>query len=335
MTTPNQENALSQQANKEKILGIGTPIIDYLFNTSNEYVVSLQGKRGGSILVDYPTLDHILKDHISSPKQMLAGGGSANTIKGLAKLGHSCAFFGKIGKDEAGKTFSSSLESYKIASLLSFSDLPTAQVACLITPDHDRTMRTFIGAGAEMNENDLTSELFKDVQLIHLEGYLMNRPGLVQKAMKLAKEAGATISFDLSSFEIVEEYRKPMSELLSKFVDIVFARGEEARMLTGLPPEKACDLLKDLTDIAVVKIGADGSMAATKTEKANQKAFKVNVIDTTGAGDLFASGFLHGFLLGKSLAECLRYGAYVASFVIQVPGAEIPESYWPEIKKGL
>lgn len=320
---------------KNQVLGIGTPIIDYLFDASYDYVDSLPGKRGGAILVDYPTLANIINYFRDSPQRVIAGGGTANTIKGLGKLGHSCVFSGKIGPDEAGQSFCENMKDYGIDFRYSFSDLPTAQVACLITPDHDRTMRTFIGAGAKMNGKDLTTELFKGIRHLHIEGYLMNRGSLVEKAMKLAKEAGATISFDLSTFEIVEEYRNAMNTLIIKYVDIVFARDKEAQILTGLPPEAACDYLKDHTDIAVIKMGADGSIAATKSEKAYQQAYKVNVVDTTGAGDLFASGFLHGFLLSKNLKECLHDGALVASYVIQVPGAEIPDPFWDEIKQKI
>lgn len=318
-----------------QILGIGTPIVDYVFNTSHAYVNSLPGLPGGSILIDYATLEKIIQDHQDSPRHIIAGGGTANTIKGLAKLGHPCVFSGKIGQDKAGSIFSESFESHKIHLHLYFSKLPTAQVACLVTPDHERTMRAFIGAGAEMNKRDLTPEFFKEMRHLHIEGYLMNREGLVDKAMQLAKEAGATISFDLSSFEIVEEYRKQMNTLIVNFVDIVFAKDKEAEMLTGLPSNKACDFLKEQTHIAVIKMGAEGSVAATQSEKIYQEAFKVKVVDTTGAGDLFASGFLHGFLFGKSLKECLHDGALVASYVIQVPGAEIPESFWNEIRKNL
>jgi sugar/nucleoside kinase (ribokinase family) len=313
------------------VLGIGTPIIDYLYNTSNTYVDKLSGQRGGSVLVDHPTLEKILHDQKDSPEQIIAGGGSANTIKGLAKLGHPCVFCGKIGRDEAGKKFSENLKSYGIASKLSFGTLPTAQVACLITPDHERTMRAFLGAGMEMSGADLSPDLFKDVRHVHIEGYLMNRQDLVEKAMKLAKEAGATISFDLSSFEIVEEYKQQMHQCISNYVDIVFARDKEAKMLTGLPPDAACDYLKNLVAIAVIKMGAGGSMAATKKETIYQQAYPVKVVDTTGAGDLFASGFLHGFLSQQSLKECLHFGALVASYVIQVPGAEIPDPFWEEI----
>lgn len=316
-----------------RILGIGTPILDYLLSVSDEYVESL-GIRGGSILIEYETLQKILADH-SAIESVIGGGSAANTIKGLAKLGHACGLIGKTGKDEAALKFVGSLEEYGIFPHLSTSKLPTGQVACLITPDHERTMRAFLGAGAEMNADDISSDFFINTELVHIEGYLMNRKGVVEKAMKLAKEAGAKISFDVSSFEMVEEFKKPMLALLKDYVNIVFANEEEARTLTGLPPEEACIHMKDLCGTAVVKMGGEGCWGASGSEKVFHPAYQVKVVDTTGAGDLFASGFLHGFLEKKSLGESLRYGAVVASYVIQVFGAEIPLSQWSEIRTNL
>lgn len=334
MEALSEQPVKSSQSKHYQVLGIGTPIVDYLIHVSNDYLDTLPGKRGGSILVDHPTLQKILDKKRGSLK-VLAGGSAANTIKGLVQLGQSSAFFGKIGHDDTGKKLSESLEHDRVIPLLSTCDLPTAQSACLITPDHDRTMRTYIGAGAEINEADLTDELFKDVELVHIEGYLMNRPGVIEKAMKLAKQAGAKISFDLSSFEIVEEYKKPMIELITHFATIVFANEDEALALTGLEPEKAALILKDICTIAVIKMGSHGCWAATGEKQAFHQAFEVPVIDTTGAGDLFASGFLHGFLTGKTLEENLRYGSFIASQVVQTIGAEIPEDRWLAIKKNL
>lgn len=334
MTIPVQPTSRSNQGNDYQILGIGTPILDYLIHVNDDYIKTLLGSRGGSIVVDSQTFQKIL-NNLSSPKILLAGGSTANTMKGLTRLGHSCALIGKIGQDEAGKQFAQTMQSFGITPLLSLSELPTARVVCLITPDGERTMRFLIGAGAEMHENDLSAEHFKGVRLVHIEGYLMDRKGVVEKAMKLAKEAGTKISFDLSSFEIVKEYKKDIIELMTGFVDIVFANEKEAEMLTGLPPEKACTLIKDLSSIAIVKTGKQGCWAATKTVKAFHNAFQVNAIDTTGAGDLFASGFLHGFLTDKSFEESLRYGTFIASEVIQTVGAEISEKNWPEIRKNL
>lgn len=319
---------------KYQILGIGTPILDSLIYVPDEYINALPGARGGATLVSYPTLQQIFKE-TPPPRKVLSGGGAANTIKGLAGLEYPSALIGTIGNDGAGKTFSESLISCGVVPHLSIGKMPTAQAACLITPDHDRTIRAFIGAGAEMDARQLTQELFRNVRLVHIEGYLMNRKGVVEKTMHLAKEAGALISFDLSSFEIVLEYKSQMTQLLSDFVDIVFANEEEALAFTGLPPEEACMHLKDLCNIAVVKIGNEGCWGATKTEKAYHRAFKVPVVDTTGAGDLFASGFLHGMLAGKSLEEGLYCGSLLASYVIQDFGAEIPKDAWQQIKKDL
>lgn len=323
-----------RQSKGYQVLGLGTPIVDYLVAVSDEYVNSLSGVRGGSSLVDDSIIEKVISDH-SSSGLYVTGGSAANTIKGLTQLGHSCALIGKIGHDEAGKKISEDLKSCGITPHLSFSQLKTAQAACLITPDNERTMRTLIGAGAEISEKDLRPEYFKNIDLVHIEGYLMDRCGVVQKAMQLAKEAGAKVSFDLSSLEIVKEYKKPISRLLSSFVDIVFANEEEAMTLTGLAAEKACLLLKDLSSIAIVKIGNRGCLAATRTKHAFYQAFPVTVVDTTGAGDLFASGFLHGFLTHKSLEESLRFGNLIASEVIQNIGAEIPKNHWAEIRRNL
>lgn len=317
-----------------QILGIGTPIVDLLIQVQEDYIKTLAGDRGGSSLVSYRTLQKILQE-TPQPLKVTAGGSAANTIKGLAALGYPSALIGKIGDDLAGQVFSESILSCGITPHLSLSHIPTAQVASLITPDCDRTMRTFIGAGADMTVNDLTSDLFQGVKLVHIEGYLMNRHGVVEKTMQLAKEAGAIISFDVSSFEMATEYKKPMIKLLSHFVDIVFANEEESLALSGMPAERACMLLKDICTVAVIKMGKQGSWGATGTTKIHQKALDVPVIDTTGAGDLFASGFLYSFIRGKSLEESLRCGAIIASHVVQNLGAEIPKEHWPMIKSRL
>lgn len=319
---------------KFEILGIGTPILDYLMKVSDEYVDSLSTFHGSSNLVDYPALQKTLSS-LSSPKKTVTGGCTSNAIKGLTRLGHLCSFFGKIGDDLPGTIFSDSLQSYGVYPLLKKSKLPTGQVVCLITPDHERTMYTYLGAGAEMDQTDLKKEFFEGIKLMHIEGYLLNRDAVVETAMKYAKEAGAIISFDLSSFEIVTEYKQHINELLLDYVDIVFANEEEAFALTGLSPEKACTLLKDYCQVAVIKAGSQGCWGAAKNEKTYHPAFPVNVIDTTGAGDLFASGFLHSYLHNRSLMDCLRTGAYLASHVIQVFGAEISEEQWPVIASFL
>lgn len=317
-----------------EILGIGTPVVDQVILVSEEFIAKIPGMKGGALPVDYNTLVNLIENTGKTPS-IVIGGSTTNTIKGLASLGRTCAFFGKIGEDEAGKQFRKELEHLGIIPHLLSGSLPTAQVACLISPDNERTMRSFLGAGTEMSPEDLTPELFRGVRLVHIEGYILDYGDLTQRAMELAKKAGAKISFDLSSFEIALKHKRSILELMSKYVDIVFANEDETKALTGFDPDRGCDFLRSICDVAVVKMGKQGSLAAQKEIKIYQPSFDVHTIDTTGAGDLFASGFLHGFLDKKSLEECSRYGALVASEVVKIMGAHIPFPTWQSIHKRL
>lgn len=321
-------------ANPYSILGIGTPIVDYVLPSTNEFLEKFAKKRGGSTLVESNKLQTILQDHPERPT-LITGGSTANTIKGLASLGHRCAILGRVGNDPAGDSFKAVIEAHDITPLLIRNGRPTAQVACLITPDGERTMFACLDASKDLSESDLTLDLFQGVNLVHIEGYLLTNEPVVKKAMELAKECGAKVSFDLSSIEIIGRYKTLMIDILANYVDIVFANAEETRTLTGLSPEQGCVFLKDLSETAIVKMGSEGCWAARGIDKVFLPALPVQVLDTTGAGDLFASGFLHGLGQGRTLVECTRYGNLVASHVVQILGAEIPPPMWPLIKSAL
>lgn len=315
-----------------EILGVGTPIIDLVVNVSYEYIASLAGSKGGAFEVDQETLLGLIQASGQSPV-LVVGGSSANTIKGLACLGRQCSFFGKIGNDSFGRTIVNEMNRLKIHSHLVLGDLPTAQVACLISPDFERTMRSYMGAGAQISPQDITKSLFENVKLVHIEGYTLAYEGVTQRAMQLAQESGTLISLDLASFELVDKNKPLLIELISEYVDIVFANEDEIRKLTGLDPYQGCYWLSKICEISVVKMGTQGSWAISQGEMAFQPCFSVGTIDTTGAGDLFASAFLHGYLSGKSLQECSSYGAFVAAHVVQVIGTDIPNDTWERIKK--
>jgi len=316
------------------VLGIGAPIVDRIIHVSQDYLEKLPGAKGGSFPIDYRTLRQITQeDHQQSP--LIPGGSTANTIRGLAKLEHSCVIFGRIGTDQAGNQFRESIISLGITSKLKEVEGPTAQALCLITPDSERTMRSYFETGNQLKPEDLTPELFQGVRLVHIEGYLLACEGVVERAMELAAQEGAEVTFDLSSFEIVAKHKTSIIRLLSNFVNIVFANSEEARALTGLAPEQGCKLLRDLSEIAIVKMGDKGGWAASGTSELFYPAFKAAVLDTTGAGDFFASGFLHGYLNNKGLVECTHYGALMASGVIENIGADISLQTWNKIKQQL
>lgn len=314
-----------------EVLGIGTPIIDYIIRVNQNFLEKLPGIKGGSMPLDYDHFVELIRQSEEEPT-LVVGGSTTNTIKGLANLGRSCALFGKIGLDEAGKLYRHEIEKLNIVPYLTSSNLPTAQVACLISPDYERTMRSLPGAGSEIRPEDLTPEIFKGVKLVHIEGYLLANGQLVLRAMELAKQAGAKVSFDLSSVEITRQHANILLNLINTHVDILFANEHETFALTGKSPEDGCDELKTICEVAVIKMGRLGNWAATRKDKVYQRAFEVNTVDSTGAGDLFASGFLHGYLSHLNLEQCSRYGALVASEVVQVIGADIPVPSWKVIK---
>lgn len=314
------------------VLGIGAPFVDYIIDVSEEQLLKLASSKGGMIGVDYACLRQLIEETKGSNLHTFFGGSGANTIKGLARLGCRCALTGRVGTDEAGKKFIEQMELIGITSLLHHTETPTGQVVCLITPDQERTMRTFFGASQEMSEKDLSPEMFEGVRLVHIEGYSLLKGSLAQKAMKMAKEAGAKVSFDLGSFELVNAYKPHIIDLMKKYIDIVFANKDEVYALTQLAPEKGCSMMSELCEVAVVLMGVEGCLIGHKERRVHHPATLVEVVDTTGAGDLFASGFLYGFLSQRSLEECAYYGSLTGSAAVRVRGVEIPEELWDEIK---
>lgn len=313
------------------VVGIGAPFIDYIIDVSDEFLQQLAGDKGGMIAVDYPAFRKIIEDSGVTPK-VIPGGSGANTIRGLAWLGHSCALIGKIGDDEAGKLFLESLTALNVVPFLIQVKTPTAQAICLITPEGERTMRSFLGAGQEISVDDLNPRFFNGVQLVHIEGYTLLKEALTQRTMELGKAAGAKISFDLGSFEVVKKHKDDIVDLLTRYVDVLFANRDEVYMLTQLGPEKGCQVLADICETVVVLLGAEGCLVARGAEQVHIPAYTVEAIDTTGAGDLFASGFLHGYLKGRSLSDCGRYGVLTGAAAVQVRGVEITPDTWQEIR---
>lgn len=316
------------------IIAIGAPVVDHIIRVDEQYLRSLKGGKGGMVLINYHTLNDILAK-LHGEATLTAGGSAANTIKGMARLGNRCAFWGKIGHDAAGNRFIDSLQTLGILPLMNYSKTPTAHALCLVTPDGERTMRTYLGASLEMAAQELQDAVFENVKLAHFEGYNLLKTHLTETGMALAKKMGARVSLDLASYEIVTAHRERILELLTKYVDIVIANADEAWALLGLPPQECCLALTDVCEVAVVLFGAGGCWVGNKGKVFHGAPFPVQPIDTTGAGDLFASGFLHAYLQGWPIQECARAGNLTGSAVVQVLGAEIPPVAWEQIKSAL
>ncbi|MFT4553305.1 MAG: sugar/nucleoside kinase (ribokinase family) [Chlamydiales bacterium] len=314
------------------VIGLGAPVVDLVLQVSEDFLQGVGGIKGGQEPVDTVAIKKILETAVSEPLRA-PGGSSTNTIKALANLGRKCAMIGMTGEDEEAVYFSSSLKQQNIVPLLSSSQSsPTAKVVCMVTPDGERTMRSNLGACVEMKPEYLKAEYFEYASLLHIEGYTLYNSPLPIRAMELAKEAGVKISLDLASFEIVHQFKDLITEILEKYVDIVFTNELEAEALTGKDEKTTCIYLSSLCEVAVVSIGKEGCYVAKEGEVKHFPAFPKEALDTTGAGDLFAGGFLHGYLDGESLELCARNGALLGAEAVQHLGAEVPASDWIKLR---
>lgn len=313
------------------VIGVGEPIIDHLYQIDDAFLDRYEEEKGGSRKIDYRTFksyQQILKDQTP---HIVPGGSCAVAIKGISKLGAPCRYIGKIGADDAGDRFLQGLVHAGVIPELLFSTNHTSQLLSLITPDGQRTMRCCFGAANELKPEELTLDKFQGASHVHLEGYCLYNDKIIRTSIQRARQVGATISLDLSSFEVVRLFKEEMLNLLYGDVDIVFANEDEAYHLTGLEPRDACQLLQQFCDIAVILVGKEGCWVGSRGRIFQMKPPVVAVKDTTGAGDMFASGFLYGFVTGKSLEECAKLGNLLGSSCVQVEGAELPDAMWNEI----
>lgn len=319
-----------------EVLGIGAPIVDLILHVDDDFLQEhAPGYKGGGYRPGWEKFSKILELASDNSPTIATGGSCSNTIKGLASLGVSTALFGKLGNDKMGDFFLEKIVPLGIESLHISCQTPTAQVMCLVTPDKNRTFVVFPGAGDEISPNDLTDQLFEGIRHLHVDGYMLYNGQIVEEAMKRAKANGATVSFDLATFNVVNAYKDHILHLLDNYVDLLFANQDEATALIGLTDEEACEELLALCDTVVILAGADGCIAGSKEGILRQGTAKVDVVDTTGAGDLFASGFIYGYLKGMPLCKCARLGNLLGSTVVTVNGAEIPKHLWEKIENHL
>ncbi len=319
-----------------KITGAGSPIVDMLAQIDEDFVRSYVGAKGGMELINDEQMQ-VLLELLPKPATMAAGGSAANTISALARLGGRCGFLGKLGNDELAEDY---LKIFKSiggdAGHFKYSnDHRTAVCISMITPDHERTMRTCLRAAAMLGPDEIESGDFEGYDLIHIEGYLLFNRELTYAIMSRAKEAGCRISLDLGSFEIVKMFKDTVVDLLEKYVDIVFANEDEAEAFSGDDDlQSAIKQLGSYCEVAVVKMGAEGSMILCAGEIVDVAVEKVdNVIDTTGAGDYWAAGFLYGYLTGKPMEICGRMGSILGAEVVTQIGAVLLEERWKAVKE--
>jgi sugar/nucleoside kinase (ribokinase family) len=318
----------------KKILGIGNALVDVVTLIDEEEILQKFALPKGSMqLVDAEKSESVKKGTKNFKRTLASGGSAANTIHGLSMLNVSTGFIGSVGEDETGDFFENDLNKAGVKTFLHRRKSPTGTAVALITPDSERTFATHLGAAIELNAEDLNPSDFKEYDILYLEGYLiLNRP-LVEAACELAKANNMKIALDLASYNVVEAKLGDFKKIVEKYVDIIFANEEEAKAFTGLNAETAVFSLSELCETAVVKVGSDGSWLKRGDEVIKIGTIPVTCKDTTGAGDLYASGFLYGVAMNESLENCGLYGAILSGKVIEIVGARIDHSKWDEIRK--
>lgn len=320
----------------DKVLGIGNALVDIMTKLPDDSTLDKFSLRKGSMqLSEKDFADKINNETANFDKSQSSGGSAANTIHGLANLGAATGYIGKVGKDEFGEFFSNDMKAHGIEPFMLKSATDTGMAVALISPDSERTFATYLGAAVELSDSDLNSNQFKGYKYLHIEGYLALNHDLMLKAAELAKENNLKISIDMASFNVVEDNLEFLKDYVKNYVDIVFANEEEAKAFTGKEPEEALNIIAEQCDIAVVKIGSKGSMVKSDGKTYQVEPFKANSIDTTGAGDLYASGFLYGLSNNLPLEKCGSIGSLCASKVIQVIGSKMSNETWAEIKKSI
>ena len=317
-----------------KIIGIGNALVDVLVRLKDDSVLKeLNLERGGMTLIDDAKHTAIsgLLDALSP--SVSTGGSAGNTMLALANMGANPGFIGKIGDDKMGRFFAETCKSAGINAPLVVGEEASGVANTFISQDGERTFATHLGAAANLKAEEVTGEWFEGYDLLYLEGYLVQNHELIETVARTAKECGLKVCLDLASYNVVRDNLEFMHRLVRDYVDIVFANEEESAAFTGNNnPEAALEEMASLTDIAIVKVGSKGSYAMSGGQKYFAGTNKVDVADTTAAGDFFAGGFLYAYSQDAHPEACLRCGTLLAGNVIQVVGTRLSEETWNEIR---
>ena len=317
------------------VTGIGNAIVDVLAHAEDAFIAAQGLTKGTMALID-ETRARALYAQMGQAVEV-SGGSAANTIAGIASLGGRAAYVGKVARDQLGEVFSHDIRAVGVhfESVASESGVPTARCFVLVTPDAQRTLNTYLGACLELGPADIDEALIARSKVVYLEGYLWDPPAAKEafvKAATLARRAGRKVALSLSDPFCVQRHRRELEELVDAHVDILFANEHEVCALYEAPQlEQAMAAVRGRCELSVLTLSDKGSVVLAGNDTFAVQAAKVDkVVDTTGAGDLYAAGFLYGYTQGRPPAECGRLGAICAAEVISHFGAR-PEASLAEL----
>ncbi len=307
-----------------KVLGIGNAIVDVLCKVDDEFLVKNSLIKSTMKLINEKEFKNLLTNLVI--KETISGGSVANSIVGLSQLKNDVGFIGKVNNDDLGQKYEDGLKKENVNYLYKkkTESIPTGSCLILITPDSERTMCTFLGTAGKINDEDIDVNLIKNAEITFLEGYLWDE-GEPKKAFDKAINNANNVAMSLSDLFCVERHKSHFLELVKHKIDIVFANEQEILSLINTKTfEEVISFSKELKKNIIITRGAKGAIAVNGEEVFECPAKKeIELIDLTGAGDLFAAGFLHGLINHKNIRECLSKGTELSSKIIQKVGARI------------
>jgi sugar/nucleoside kinase (ribokinase family) len=319
------------------LIGVGSPIMDLVARVPDAFLQKhVAGEKGGMVLVDHDEMQRII-DLLDGDPAYATGGSAANATYNAARLGLRTTFLGKLGHDRLAKIYREAFECAHVdGSRFKTGALANARCLALVTPDAQRTMRTCLGAAMTLAAAEIAATDFAGCKHAHIEGYLVFNQALADAVLAAARAAGCTTSLDLSSFEVVNASRDWLFRQFRKGLDIVFANEDEIRALfqdQTSPYDALAGKLAELGVLAAVKVGKDGAWIARDEQLHRIKPVAVaNVIDTNGAGDAWAAGFLYGYLRGWPLPACGAIASLLGAETVMHMGPIIPETDWQVLK---
>lgn len=314
---------------KYDVLSICNALVDIVYKASEIELMQFKLHKGHMALVDTEKQTRILRHFAGKDSTVEMGGSSLNAIRALAMLRKKTVFAGMLSKDHFGHTLRKRMEELNIKAHLHYTDQDsTGTCVVLVTDDGERTMNTNLGASRLFNSDIIPVEDLQSSKILHVSGYqwdTQEQKDAIFKAMNIAKESGAEISFDLADPFVVKNNKEAFAKVIEEYADIVFANEEEAKLLYGTKVEETAQRIAHSGACAVIKLGARGALIQKGTHSVHVSAVPTQVVDTTGAGDMFAAGFLYGYISNLTLEQSGQIAAYLASDVISRYGAHLSE----------
>ena len=319
-----------------ELIGVGSPIMDLLAPVPDRFLANVGGDKGGMVLVDSAEMQRILALLDREPA-CSTGGSAANTTFNAARLGLRTTFLGMLGDDALAHAYRRRFEAAGVdGSRFKHGALPNARCLALVTPDAQRTMRTCLAAAMTLAPADVSPADFRGCRHAHIEGYLLFNRALADAVLEAARAAGCTISLDLASFEVVHAARAWLLEQFERGLHVVFANEDEIRALFPDAPADYPALARRLAGrgvLAAVKVGAEGAwLAQGATLHRVAPVVVPDAVDTNGAGDAWAAGFLSGYLRGWPLPACGALASLLGAETVRHLGPIIPEADWPDVR---